>query len=239
MYLQDIPVIDDISKKYLKPVEVYKFWDYYFPGFSLPYRDLRASDMTLVISSRLRESSAMLTTLKRKRVLHKITGWSRIDFLNQAFPDAKFIHIIRDGRAVSNSFLNVNFWNGWQGPDKWIYGSIPDNYRKIWEESSESFVILAAITWMMLMDSAEEAIDNIGRDRLITIKYEDLCNNLHSNMNKVLEFCELKESDKFNKKLSKYHLKNSNNKYKKDLTPKQIEDMEKIMKTHLERYGYL
>ena len=58
-------------------------------------------------------------------------------------------------------------------------------------------------------------------------------------MNKVLEFCELKESDKFNKKLSKYHLKNSNNKYKKDLTPKQIEDMEKIMKTHLERYGYL
>lgn len=239
MYLQDIPLINDISRRLLKPVEVYKFWDYYFSGFSLPYRDLKSSDMTPAIERRLKEANTALATDKRGRVLHKITGWSRIDFLSQAFPDAKFIHIIRDGRAVANSMLNVSFWDGWQGPDKWLYGSIPQEYRKVWEESGESFTVLAAITWMILVDAAEDAVNSVGEDRVLSIRYEELCSDSDKILKSALEFCELEESDIFNKKIQKYRLRSNDEKYKQDLSPEQIEVMERVMQNHLKKYGYL
>ena len=46
-----------------------------------------------------------------KRFLNKNTrNCRRIRFLNKVFPDAKFIHIVRDGRAVVASLINVKFW---------------------------------------------------------------------------------------------------------------------------------
>jgi len=43
----------------------------------------------------------------------------RIGFLQAIFPDAKFIHIVRDGCAVANSRMNAPFWKGWQGLNTW------------------------------------------------------------------------------------------------------------------------
>jgi len=46
----------------------------------------------------------------KKRLFVKLTGPPRIQFLTSIFPDAYFIHIIRDPRAVVNSLLKVKFW---------------------------------------------------------------------------------------------------------------------------------
>jgi hypothetical protein len=238
MYAIDIPVIGKVLKNKIKPVETYMFWDHYFPGFSLPCRDLVASDVSVRIKKRLNEPMPKLTTKKRDRIAHKITGWPRIGFLDKVFPDAKFIHVIRDGRAVANSMLNVDFWNGWEGPVKWIYGSLPKEYENEWNRYNQSFVVLAALQWKMLMDAAEEAIKKIESSRVLEIKYEDMCPDPIPTFKKVAEFCELPWDDKFERRLKNYTMRNSNEKYKKDLNPQQQDELNTVLHEYLIKYGY-
>ena len=55
----------------------------------------------------------------RNRLLLKITRWPMIGFLLEIFEEAKFVHMMRDGRAVTNSMLNVGFGRGRGGPKNW------------------------------------------------------------------------------------------------------------------------
>ena len=233
------PMLEHLLKKAIVPVETYRFWDHYFAGFSLPCRDLTAEDASPRIIRKLREPMERLVTTKRDRIAHKITGWPRIGLLHAAFEDAKFIHVVRDGRAVANSMLNVDFWDGWQGPDKWIYGSLPDEYQKIWEENNHSFVVLAALQWMMLMDASESAKKAVGEQNVFEVSYENICSDPLTVFKEVAEFCELTYDSTFEKRLARYNIVNTNLKYQKDLFPEQQEVLENILNIHLERYGYV
>jgi hypothetical protein len=195
--------------------------------------------MTPHIRRRLREPMAGLTTAQRSLLVHKITGWPRVGFLAEAFPEAKFIHIVRDGRAVANSMLNVDFWDGWQGPQKWLYGSLPEPYLSEWKSYDESFVALAAVLWKMLMDAAEKALSLIDNERWILVKYEELCENPTETFKKTLNFCGVDYSDGFNNTLQSYKLKNTNMKYKNDLDEAQIKILSEILEKHLQKYRYL
>ena len=84
-------------------------------GFSEPCRDLVRTDVTTRVKRQVRAAMGMMLTHKRNRLLLKITGWPRLGFLNEMLEDAKFIHLVRDGRAVASS-LHVDFWRGWYGP---------------------------------------------------------------------------------------------------------------------------
>jgi Sulfotransferase family len=53
---------------------------------------------------------AKLTESENAHLLEKTVGNTlRVDFVNAIFPDAKYIHLIRDGRAVSESAMRM--WN--------------------------------------------------------------------------------------------------------------------------------
>jgi hypothetical protein len=75
----------------------------------------------------------------------------RISFLYAIFPDARFVHVLRDGRAVANSRLNASFWKGWHGLNIWG-GQMPEHYRQEWERHRRSFVALAGIEWKTHID---------------------------------------------------------------------------------------
>lgn len=72
--------------------------------------------MTVEIKRKLPVVLSKTLTKKRNRLLFKITGWPRVGFLHEIFEDAKFIHLIRDGRAVAYSLLQQPWWEGWRGP---------------------------------------------------------------------------------------------------------------------------
>jgi len=50
---------------------------------------------------------------KRKRIFIEQTPWygQRIDILNELFPGAKYIHMVRDGRDVAISFARTPWWH--------------------------------------------------------------------------------------------------------------------------------
>ncbi|MBV7337970.1 sulfotransferase [Chloroflexi bacterium TSY] len=156
----DIPAIGKILQKKVKPRECYSFWNHYYPGFGVSCRDLTAHDVTNRVKKRLPQALAQTLTPKRNRLLIKITGWPRVGFLHELFDDIKFISIVRDGRAVVNSMINVGWWWGWQGPENWRWGQLTEHQQALWERHNRSFVALAAIEWTILMEA-----DRLAREQ--------------------------------------------------------------------------
>ena len=235
----DYPVLGDLLKRRVRPGEGYPFWEHHCKGFSAPYRDLLAADVTVKARNHLPRTMANILTEKRSRLLLKITGWPRIGFLSEIFEDARFIHVMRDGRAVANSMLNVYFWQGWKGPQNWGWGELSPTQEDEWREHEQSFVVLAAIQWKILMDAMEKAKSTISSERFLEITYENLCSDPVGQFQKVTQFCELEWTGRFERQIRKYQPRNSNDKFKYDLTAKQQSDLEEVLSDYLIRYGYL
>jgi hypothetical protein len=235
----DLPLVGQFLKRNVKPAECYPFWEYHCKGFSTPYRDLLANDVTEATKERIPVVMSEMLTEKRDRLLLKITGWPRIGFLSEVFEKAKFIHVMRDGRAVANSMINVGFWRGWKGPAGWTWGELSSSQKEEWDRYNQSFVVLAAIQWKILMDAMERAKDRLDRDRFVEIKYEDLCSNPLETFKQITHYCELEWTMSFERELRSHRLKNSNNKYRRELTAEQQRDLEEVLEDYLRRYGYL
>jgi len=234
----DYPLVGGVLERRLRPAECYPFWERLSRGFSSPCRDLVAGDVTEGSRQRIRSAAAQLLTKRRNRLLVKITGWPRIGFLSEVFDDALFIHVVRDGRAVVNSLLEVDFWRGWEGPENWRWGELSAAQREEWERSGRSFVVLAAIQWRMLVDAVERASAPLGEGRFMEIRYEDLCEDTAGVMKKVAGFCGLGWEGSFERAVSRYRLRNTNGGYRENLTLRQQAELETALGGYLERYGY-
>jgi len=235
----DYPLVGELLKRGVQPGESYPFWEHHCKGFSAPYRDLVAADVTDKTKKHVPRTMARILTEKRNRLLLKITGWPRISFLSEVFEDARFIHVMRDGRAVANSMLNVYFWQGWKGPRNWGWGELSPDQKEEWNEHGQSFVALAAIQWKILMDAMEKAKETVSSEKFLEIRYEDLCDDPLGRFQKVTQFCDLEWTDGFERRLGQHQPRNSNDKVKYDLTSKQQRDLEEVLGNYLTRYGYV
>jgi len=238
MRLINIPLLSRYMRKIIYPGEWYTFWDYHCPGFSEPCRDLDKEDVTPKIETSVRKIMGDMLTPKRFRLLVKITGWPRIRFLKEIFPDAKFIRISRDGRAVAASLLNVPWWSGWRGPDNWRWGRLKPPLRDKWERYGQSFVVLAGIEWEILMGAYEKAKQGIDASDLLDIRYEDLCQDPLKVFQKVVEFSNLEWPKRFEAVVKKFPLNSTNDKWKKYLSSEQQRILGESLKDNLEKYGY-
>ncbi|MCP4372436.1 MAG: sulfotransferase [Deltaproteobacteria bacterium] len=223
MKMVDYPVIGDFIGRKFGPGEGYPFWEYYCKGFSEPCRDLLAQDVTNKVKEKIPSVMSEILTTPRNRLLIKITGWPRIGFLHAIFNDAKFIHVKRDRRAVINSMITVRFWSGWRGPQNWRWGELTPAQIEEWERFDRSFIALAGIELKILAEAMEKAKRFVHNGNFMEVKYEDLCADSIDVFKKVTEFCELEWSPKFENSVKKYSLKNTNYKWKQELTGSQQE----------------
>lgn len=237
--LIDIPILGEMLANKIHPGESYPFWENHCRGFSEPCRDLVATDVTQMSKSKTINTLSKMTTNRRPRLVIKITGWSRIGYLKEIFDDAKFIHIVRDGRAVTNSLLNVDFWRGWKGPNNWRWGELTDGQMDEWHKYDKSFLVLAAIQWKLIIDAVENARVDIDKNDFLEVKYEDLCSQPHSVFKKVQEFSGLSEFAKFDSFVQNYKWRNTNNKWREQFTPQQQGQLEEVLDSYLSKYDYL
>ncbi len=238
MQALDIPVLAPLLIPRLEPGENYLFWQHYARGFRQPCRDLTAQDVTPREKEALRRVMAEVLTRRRGRLLAKITDWPRLGYLAEIFPDAKFIHLVRDGRAVANSMLGVDFWNGWGGPSKWRWGPLTDTHQADWEASGRSFVALAGIEWVMMLDAFQTAQEFIDPANLLQVRYEDICTDKTGWLERLVDFAGLDWPSAFERMVGGYAFENMNTKWQSDLTPDQQALLEKVTRSHLDQYGY-
>jgi len=203
-------------------------------------RDLTAADVTPWIRRRFRAFFEARARAQRcPQFLHKYTGWPRLGFFAGIFPEARFVHVVRDGRAVANSWLQMPWWTGWRGPENWNWGPLPPALAEEWERGGRSFHLLAAICWKLLMEAFERAQRELPPQSLLVLRYEDFLDAPEEAVDRILHFCGLDWTPRFRREVTGWPLDGGRrNAYGRDLSPQQVADMEACLAPLLARLGY-
>jgi omega-hydroxy-beta-dihydromenaquinone-9 sulfotransferase len=232
------PLLRRLLGSKIQPGECYRFWDHHAYGFSEPCRDLVRADVTSRVRKQVRAALEPMLTPACNRLLLKITGWPRIGFLNEIFEDARFIHIVRDGRAVASSLLHVDFWLGWRGPQGWRAGVLSPEDQAVWEGYDRSFTALAGLEWRIQMRALEAARQSLDPGCFTEVRYETFCRQPLETCRRLLEFAELPPSRELERQVERTAIKDMSNRWRDDLTPAQQALLDDLLREDLPRYGY-
>jgi hypothetical protein len=231
----------EVARRAFTPAEAYELLtDSVSPLIAAPLRDLTAADASPWISRRLRSLIEERAEAQRVPVfMHKLTGWPRMSFLRTVFPDARFVYIVRDGRAVANSLLQVEWWRGALGPTGWTFGPLPEAYAAEWDESGRSFAMLAGIEWKILVDAYEEACRVVPADARMEVRYEDFVRSPREYLGRIVDFSGLDWRRSLRRALvsEPVHAGRSDA-YRTELSADDVRRLDRALAAHLERYGY-
>lgn len=179
--------------------------------------------------------------LKEYRIVEKSPKTCfRIPFINELFPDCKFIFLKRDGRTNINSLIE-----GWKGPDRYKRKEVA-NWKFIlppdWENYKESPVEeVSAFQWVKSNEAAIKSLKPIEDKRKYFLKYEDLIEKPNETINNLCNFIEIPFCNGL-KKVSKnlpsvnYVTKPDKDKWKKNID--LIENVYKTIEPTMKEMGY-
>ncbi|HEX6384565.1 MAG TPA: sulfotransferase [Anaerolineae bacterium] len=171
---------------------------------------------------------------KKRRFINKHPRNSvRIDYIRKIFPDALFIHVIRDGRAVVNSIVKRIE----RDPERQHipFGDFckpPDWRQYLRDEPVEQ----AALQWREITRYVLDKRDELG-DRYYELKYEHMCQEPREVFAAAFEFAGLPVSAEFLAGIPE-RLRNMNHKYEENLSATQIATINTIQEELLETLQY-
>jgi hypothetical protein len=183
---------------------------------------------------------AALSTLRwqgKRRLLHKHTGFARVAFLDELDPTGRFLHVIRDGRAVVDSFLRVPWWSGTL--DSWWWGEMPQAYAERYRESENDPAVLAALVWLRLTELIEEELATLDPARVKTLRYDHFVKSPYDVLASVCEFSGVQPCAEFRRRLERFRLRDGDDGWQRRLMPEQIRAVEGLLGPRLAEYGFM
>lgn len=142
----------------LCPHQFSKFFDYedFFNKRKYPENDL---------SALLFDLYSLIARSKGKDVFLEQTPWygQRLDIMTELFPEAKFIHMVRDGRDVALSFARTPWWHDTPG----------ENLER-WQHE--------------ITKIADDAAQLLSGSRYLEVRYEDFVGDPAVQVTRVLDF---------------------------------------------------
>jgi hypothetical protein len=186
-----------LEKLRIGPSEAYGVWDQCC-GEKFRYGFLLGERADAAERRRTRKMVAAVTRYHgRPRFSTKITGPARIGYVSSIFPDARFVHVIRDGRAVVQSLLRIGFWRdtfrlrepAWRG------GLTEDDLQR-WRAAGESPLALAAIEWGAVIAAARQEAGSLAAGRYAEVRYEQFVAEPEATIRRILEHCRLEDSSR-------------------------------------------
>jgi hypothetical protein len=210
------------------------------PMLASSVRDLGAADAMPWLAERLRRFFLDRARVQRKPVfLHKFTGWPRTGLLSAVFPDARFIHVVRDGRAVAASDMQTPWWRGYEGPERLGCGPLPAAYAAEWEASGRSFPLLAGESWKVAMDAYAAAREKVAADRWLDMRFEDLVADPAPRFAQLLSFMGLAPDASFRAALAATAFRIDRlDAFQRRLSLGDIALLEASLADHLRAWGY-
>lgn len=164
----------------------------------------------------------------RPRFLCKQTANNRrLELIDRMFPDACYLHLIRDGRAVANSMIREPWWNDMH---VWWLG------KRVREWSDGDPVVLAALYWQKTIEEIRRHASRFG-DRYMEVRYEALAGDTRAVVGEAVRFAGL-SADAAHLEMLPETLPNMNHKWREKLTAAQQSEMSGAIGSALDALGY-
>lgn len=162
----------------------------------------------------------------------RIANNLRLPLLAGAFPQARFVLLTRDGRAVASSLRQVNWW-----PDFWVfwYGSTPTR----WEADGGDPWELAARHWVEELEAIDAGLPAIAKEHLLCVSYEEFVADPVDGLRQIAEFAGLGDDASWRRELGRLSYPDQNERWRTKLAPEAIATIEQIQRPQLEKHGYV
>ncbi len=222
------------------PVEAYDFWERCC-GEKFRYDYLLGVEASPEESRCIRSAISRVTRFQGKpRFAAKITGPARIGYLSSIFGDARFVHVIRDGRAVVQSLMRVHFWRQRERMHKpaWRNG-LAEVDLDDWERCERLPLALAAVQWRRVVQSTREEAAGLAPDRYAEVHYERFVSQPCEVLEAVASFCRLPQSARAEEFLeARFQLRDMNFQWQERFEAGEIAMLNDLIGSTLAELGY-
>jgi hypothetical protein len=178
----------------------------------------------------------------KERFFHKFTGPPRICYLQSIFPDAIFINLIRDPRAVVASLLQSGFWARGGGTTRlwWAGSGISAEDIALWQNTNLLPVALGALQWDRVVAlTIEEAASVLRPDQILHLRFEDFINDPFGIMQRILTACGLAGARQIDDFLDGLSIRSAvNDKFKLQFNAEELNVISKLTRRTASLYGY-
>lgn len=170
----------------------------------------------------------------------KLTGPGRVGYLSSIFPEARFLHVVRDGRAVVQSLMRVPFWRlrDRMNTPAWQNG-LTERDLADWERFGRSPLALAAVQWRRVVESTRDEAASQAPDRYAEINYERFVAEPQAVLRGISEFCGLPHSSRAEAFLrARFEVRDMNQQWPERFDRREISMLNELLHDTLETFGY-
>lgn len=183
----------------------------------------------------IRAVFSVYQSVKRAKVFVNKTPLNtfRIPQLLQMFPDARFVHLVRDGRAVAHSYAKKQRHD--MNKDVEVYRAL--NYDYTFDE----LAVKLASYWQHAIDevaSRDEQFQLTTNGRMLEIKYDDLCSQTETTLSQLCQFMGI-QKDRYKPEAQKIQMKNQDYKWRTEFSEDLIQSIHHLEESGLKRWGYI
>jgi hypothetical protein len=183
------------------PGEAHEVWeaDYHPALRGWSSNALTAADVEPDAAERIRRSFFLVAGSRRRLVDKTPRNALRVSFVDALFPDARYVHLVRDGRENVNSLINA-----WRTPRYRTYRlpephAIPGVDPQWWkfvlypgwrDDAAGPLEVVCARQWVASNEHALRGLEPIA-ERAVRVRYEDLVDRPEEEVERVAGFLEV------------------------------------------------
>ncbi len=164
-------------------------------------------------------------------VSKRIANNLRIPLLVEVFPEARFVALIRDGRAVAASLSKVDWWDD---NYVWWFGGTPRQWRA---EGGDPWEICAR-NWVEELAAIEDGLRLVPMDHVLRLRYEDLVVDPVATLLGVADFIGVSRDQRWRTALGKLEFPDRSDRWREGLDASTVERINAIQETQLVQHGY-
>jgi hypothetical protein len=161
----------------------------------------------------------------------RIANNRRIPALVQTFPAARFVEIVRDGRAVAYSLSRVDWWE--TSPVSW-FGGTPAEWRARGGDPWE----LCARNWVEELRQVRDGLLSVPDDQVLRLRYEDFVADPPAHLDEIARFTGLGPSESWSRAVKTLEYPNRNEAWRGALDADTIARITAFQRPELEELGY-
>jgi hypothetical protein len=182
---------------------------------------------------RLRERFARIRRRSRARVLlsKRTANNRRIRYLAAIFPEARFVHLVRDGREVAHSLSAVEWWDGHR---VWWDGRTA---REIEREGTPRLAICAR-NWVRELEELRSQLADVPARNVLELRYEDILRDPVTQLAEVVRFLGLEVSPAYLATIAGLGLKPTTARWDYQWNPQQLDCVLRETQPMLRQLGY-